>query len=97
MSRLGRHSLSSAEATAAGAWSAVSQLGSAISNSQLVQKIKRAASQPALAGPSTSSFADAADAVLRGPTTSSGEGGGGGGSSSRMLPPVAPRKDSKRD
>lgn len=87
------------------------QLGAVISHGTLaaVQKIKRAASQPALATSSYSSFGDAADAVLThkssaGPGSGSGgaQGGSGGASGidllSRGLPPLpSARKDTKKE
>jgi hypothetical protein len=48
----------------AGAWQPLSALGRTISNSSIVQKIRQAASQPALAKPQFNTFSDAADAVI---------------------------------
>lgn len=85
----GRHSFSNTDFVS-GAWQGLSQLGSAISHSTLVQSIKRAASQPALASSHLTSFGDAADAVLRGPSST---GGGASEAVSRAQPAAAPRKE----
>ncbi len=87
---LARHSTSNTESSAA--WSQLSQLGSAITQSSLVQKIRRAASQPALASTQTAGLGDVADVVLRGPSSSTGNP-----DAMRSLPPVTVRKDAKKD
>jgi hypothetical protein len=51
-------------APGAGAWQPLSALGRTISSSSIVQKIKQAAAQPALAKPHYNTFSDAADAVI---------------------------------
>lgn len=85
------------------------QLSNVISqgSSSLVQKIKRAASQPALAGPgSAAGFGDAADAVLNARSTrlpGVANSGSGGSSSIDLLSrgtglmALPPRKDTKGD
>jgi hypothetical protein len=85
------------------------QLGNVFSQggSSLVQKIKRAASQPALAGPGhAAGFGDVADAVLsaRSGRLPSVTNSGSGGSSSidllargTGLAALPPRKDTKGD
>jgi hypothetical protein len=45
-------------------WSSISALGRSIGSSSIVQKIKQAAAQPALAKPNYNTFSDAADAVI---------------------------------
>lgn len=45
-------------------WSQLTNLSKTINESALVQKIRRAASQPALAAPAYHSFGDAADAIM---------------------------------
>lgn len=79
-----RHSFNNAAYGESG--STWDQLTQAITHggSSLVQKIKRAASQPALGGSYHSAgFGDVADAVLRAPPRSPALKGGSGGSSRR--------------
>ncbi len=79
----------------ANAWQPLSQLGQAISQSTLVQKIKRAASQPALATAQQTSLTDVGDAVMKGVAQPGGSSTAA--DSMSRAPPSTAWKDSKRD
>ncbi|KAF8059177.1 hypothetical protein HT031_005349 [Scenedesmus sp. PABB004] len=107
--RRGMHSAGTHSDQGGGGGNAWHQLSSGLmlGSSSLVAKIKRAASQPALAGPPGAGgggFGDAADALLRGgaprlPSLTSGSGGSGVDLLARGTGLVAlpPRKDTKGD